>query len=29
VMGMRRFLLYMGFIMLFSLLTGMFVNIIL
>ena len=29
VMGMRRFLLYMGFIMLFSLLAGMFVNIIL
>ena len=29
VMGMRRFLLYMGFIMLFSLLSGMFVNIIL
>ena len=29
VMGMRHFLLYMGFIMLFSLLTGMFVNIIL
>ena len=29
VMGMRRFLLYLGFIMLFSLLTGMFVNIIL
>jgi uncharacterized membrane protein YraQ (UPF0718 family) len=29
VMGMRRFLLYTGFIMLFSLLTGMFVNIIL
>ncbi|MBR7016218.1 MAG: permease [Lachnospiraceae bacterium] len=29
VMGMRRFLLYLSFIMLFSLLTGMFVNIIL
>ena len=29
VMGMRHFLLYMGFIMLFSLLAGMFVNIIL
>ena len=29
VMGMRHFLLYMGFIMLFSLLSGMFVNIIL
>ena len=29
VMGMRRFLLYIGFIMLFSLLAGMFVNIIL
>ncbi|MEE3437668.1 MAG: permease [Lachnospiraceae bacterium] len=29
VMGMRHFLLYLSFIMLFSLLTGMFVNIIL
>ena len=29
VMGMRRFLLYLAFVMLFSLLSGILVNIIL